>query len=132
MLGLAVVAMLLFASRPARAFVAKGAHMMTLEQLRELARLAGFPESQVDVAAAVAMAESGGNPLAVGDHSTSFGLWQVNTPSHPQYDASKLLDAEYNAHAAFAISQAGADWSPWTTFRTGAYKKYMPGGGGDA
>lgn len=101
-----------------------GGHL-TLAELRALAASVGFPDP--DVAAAVAMAESGGNPFAVGDEGTSFGLWQIHTPAHPEFEASRLLDASYNAHAALLISQSGADWTPWTTFRTGAYKQYMGG-----
>jgi hypothetical protein len=110
---------------------------MTLEQLRELAAKVGFPN--VDIAAAVAMAESGGDPLAQGDPkgpsaaapngvSSSFGLWQVHAPAHPEYDMTELLDAESNARAALAISQGGTDWSPWTTYKSGAYARYMPEG----
>jgi hypothetical protein len=96
---------------------------LSLADLRSLAASVGFPDPEL--AAAVAMAESGGNPFAVGDNSTSFGLWQIHTPSHPEFDASQLLTAGYNAHAALLISKSGTDWSPWTTFRTGAYKAFM-------
>lgn len=108
----------------------------SLEQLQALASSVGFPDPAL--AAAVAMAESGGNSCAQGDPlgafncdspngtSTSFGLWQVNTPANPQYDAKSLLDAQYNARAALAISKNGTYWTPWTTYRTGAYKKWYP------
>jgi hypothetical protein len=96
---------------------------LSLADLRSLAASVGFPDPEL--AAAVAMAESGGNPFAVGDAGTSFGLWQVHTPSHPEFDSSQLLVASYNAHAALLISKSGTDWSPWTTFRTGAYKQFM-------
>jgi Lysozyme like domain len=96
---------------------------MSLDDLRSLAASVGFPDP--DLAAAVAMAESGGNPFAVGDGATSFGLWQIHAPAHPEFAASQLLTAAYNAHAALLISKSGTDWSPWTTFRTGAYKAFM-------
>ena len=98
---------------------------MTLTELRQLAAQAGI--ANPDLAAAIAMAESGGNPMAVGDNGTSFGLWQIHVPSHPEYDAISLGDPLTNALAAKAISKGGTDWSPWTTFRTGAYRKYMGG-----
>lgn len=101
---------------------------LTVEQLRTLATSVGFTGEAVDVAAAVAMAESGGDPAAIGDSGTSFGLWQVNLPSHPQYKGAELLDATTNARAAFAISSGGANWQPWTTYRNGAYKRFMPVG----
>ncbi len=95
-------------------------------ELVALARRIGFRDP--DLAAAVALAESGGNALAVGDFGRSFGLWQVHTPAHPEYTAGGLMDPDYNARAAFAISKQGADWGPWTTFRNGDYKRFLPKG----
>lgn len=100
--------------------------VLSLAQTRELAAKVGFPDP--DLAAAVALAESGGNALAVGDFGRSFGLWQIHTPAHPEYSGQSLFDPDYNAHAALAISKQGADWSPWTTFRNGAYKRFLPKG----
>jgi soluble lytic murein transglycosylase-like protein len=90
-----------------------------------IAREAGFPEPEL--AAAIAMAESGGNANAVGDLylGGSYGLWQINIKAHPQYSVSLLFDPAYNARAAFEISKGGTDWNPWTTFRTGAYRQYL-------
>ena len=114
---------------------------MNLAELRALALSVGFPDPST--AAAVAMAESGGNPCALGDPempascaappsgpSTSFGLWQIHVPAHPQYDPSALLDPVYNARAALAISSGGRDWSHWSTFNSGKYAQYLPGGAG--
>jgi len=101
---------------------------MNFTQLRDLARSVGFPEDSLDIAAAVALAESSGNPNAVGDpqYGYSYGLWQINLPAHPNYDPQSLFDPTYNAKAAFDISSGGDNWEPWTTYRTGAYEKYMP------
>lgn len=110
---------------------------MTLAQLRSLAAAVGFPDPIT--AAAIAMAESGGDPCAQGDPniggrscvpngtSTSFGLWQVHVVGaiHAQYDPTRLLEAEYNARAALAISKNGTDFTPWTTFTSGVYKRYL-------
>jgi Lysozyme like domain len=96
---------------------------MSLADLRSLAASVGFPDP--DLAAAVAMAESSGNPFAVGDGGTSFGLWQIHVPDHPEFDRSSLLTAAYNAHAALLISKSGTDWSPWSAFRYGRYKQFM-------
>jgi Lysozyme like domain len=114
---------------------------VNLAQLRALAVSTGFEDP--DTAAAIAMAESGGNPLAQGDPpgpadatpngtSTSFGLWQVHVPAHPEYDPQSLLDPNYNAKAALAISSGGTVWKWWSTFNpdpvTGvpAYLQYLP------
>lgn len=118
---------------------------LTLEELRELAREEGFADP--DTAAAIAMAESSGDPWARGDPhtpsecstagpSTSFGLWQINLPAHPEYrpNAIRLLEPRYNAQAALAISRGGTSWQPWSTYHPGAhgepaaYLAWMPGG----
>lgn len=112
---------------------------LTLQQLRALAVSAGFADP--DTAAAIAMAESSGYPHAQGDPrgpflpvpngvSTSFGLWQIHTPVHPEFDPTRLLDPAYNAHAAVVLSNGGTSWSPWSTFNDGSYRQFMPGGGG--
>jgi hypothetical protein len=114
---------------------------LSLSDLRALAVATGFPDP--DTAAAVAMAESSGYPHAQGDPrgpflpspngtSQSFGLWQVNHPSHPEFDPARLLEADYNAHAALLISSGGTNWNPWSTFhpqggRPPAYLQFMPG-----
>lgn len=113
----------------------------TLAQLRALAVSTGFPDP--DTAAAIAMAEShiaGSVPDQANPSATnivtrpaagnlperSFGLWQINTLAHPQYNETQLLDPTYNAQAAFAVSQSGTTWKPWSTYTSGAYLRYMP------
>jgi hypothetical protein len=107
-----------------------------LAQLQRLAADVGFPDPSL--AASVAYAESGGDPCAQGDPnigvhpcsgpngtSTSFGLWQIHTPAHPEYDPTRLLrDPTYNARAAYAISRGGTDWAPWSTFNKGINRPY--------
>ena len=89
---------------------------MNLAELRALAASVGFPDP--DLAAAVAMAESGGNPNAYGDaqYGGSIGLWQINLPSHPGVTAAQLYDPTFNAQTAYQISNGGTNWKPWTTF----------------
>jgi lysozyme-like protein len=107
---------------------------VNLAQLRSLAASTGFPDP--DLAAAVAMAESKGNPSATAivtdpapgnGPERSFGLWQINTLAHPSYNEEALLDANYNAQAAFAISQGGTNWTPWSTYTHGLYLKFYSG-----
>lgn len=97
---------------------------MDLTQLRDLAASVGF--SDPDLAAAIAMAESGGNPNAVGDLALgrSIGLWQINLAAHPQYNENDLLDATNNAMAALAVSANGTNWRPWSTYNSGAYEQF--------
>jgi hypothetical protein len=108
---------------------------MTLAQLRSLAAHLGFPDPVT--AAAIAMAESGGdpsvthivaNPAPGYGPERSFGLWQINTLAWPQYDEGSLLDATYNGQAAYAISKGGRDWSAWSVYTSGLYKPFLMGG----
>ncbi len=97
-----------------------------LARLTQLAKEVGFPNPEL--AAAIAMAESGGQPGSVKNDAVehSVGLWQINIRVHPQYLQEDMLDPVKNAQAAFEISQHGKDWRPWTVFRTGAFKRYLP------
>lgn len=99
-------------------------------QIGALAYNAGVVSaSALAISIAIAMAESGGKVSATHkniDGSTDLGLWQINNRAHPNYDANKLISiASYNAGAMFAISAAGTNWGPWTTFTTGMYKQFL-------
>jgi hypothetical protein len=109
--------------------IPKNGTPFTIEQLRELAAQIGFPDP--NTAAAVAMAESSGFADAVGDSGHSLGLWQINIPAHPEYDAAQLFDPTYNGTAALAISQTAKGWNHWTMFTNGKYARYMPAPGVD-
>jgi len=75
----------------------------------------GSPAAEV-TAASIAMAESGGNQFATGTVGER-GYWQIN----PVNGALSTYRALGNAHAAVVMSGNGANWSPWTTFTSGAY-----------
>jgi|SRR5215831_11372618 len=102
-------------------------------QIATLAQNAGFSGQDLLTAVSVALAESSGNPNALGDVGIgqgSFGLWQINSLYHPEYgpDFTVLYDPQTNANAAYAIySQAGNRFTPWSTFKNGMYAKYLPG-----
>lgn len=99
---------------------------LTFAQLRALATAAGFPDPRL--AAAVAMAESGGKAWIIVPEpkgGPSFGLWQIHLSDHPQFRGVDLLDPATNARAALEISRNGADWSPWSTYKNGLHKPYL-------
>jgi hypothetical protein len=100
--------------------------LLTLAQLRELAVRHNFVDP--DRAAAIAKAESNGDPAAVGDLQlgVSHGLWQINLRWHPEYKGVNLFDPDENARAAYEISRGGTYWKPWSTFNSGASDRYMP------
>ncbi len=89
------------------------------------------------IATAISMAESGGSPAAQGDIGLmtsvwdwSAGLWQIrglraerNTGA--LRDSVANQDVNKNATAMYAISNGCSDWTPWSTFNTGAYQAYL-------
>jgi hypothetical protein len=110
-------------------------------QLEGLWIQAGGSAAAAPIAAAIALAESGGNPSShngnAGTGDDSWGLWQINMigsmgPSRrAQFGLTsntQLTDPLTNAKAAVALSNNGKNWSPWTTYTSGAYRKYMQGG----
>lgn len=112
--------------------------------LVDLLRSAGFSGQGLRTAYAVAMAESGGRPTAhntnakTGDNS--YGLFQINMlgrmgpARRKQYGLSSnddLLDPAANARVAFQMSGGGSNWGPWSTYKSGAYKKYLNADIGD-
>ena len=108
-----------------------GIGKLNFSGIQQYASAAGFSGDDLTTACAVALAESSGNPSVVGDLNVtpggSIGLWQINLKAHPEYTASQLTDPQTNANAAYAIYQAaGNAFTPWTTFKTGAYLSYVP------
>jgi hypothetical protein len=103
---------------------------LTAAQIAGYAETAGFTGPDLQVAVAVALAESSGNPNAVGDLAItpggSIGLWQINLKAHPQYTAAELTDPQTNANAAYAIyAAAGNQFTPWSTYNGGQYSAYI-------
>lgn len=113
-------------------------------ELQDLWVEAGGDHGIADVAAAVALAESHGDPSAIdnsafryrpgyhapppgADKEYSVGLWQINVLAHPSYSSSLLLEPLANAKAAISISLAAAGFGPWSTYTSGAYLQYLPG-----
>lgn len=97
--------------------------------------LAGGPASEASTAAAIGEAESSLNAKSVQQGqpyaTTGWGLWQItpgnSVPSVGVNDA--LLNPLTNAKAAVVkYKAAGNSFSPWTTFTSGAYLKYLPTG----
>ena len=91
---------------------------LSIREIYDAARSAGFTPHQAVTWTAIAMAESGGRTGALNDKGEySVGLWQINVRA----DASRaskwgdLSSPEGNARAAYAISLQGRDMRPWTT-----------------
>jgi lysozyme-like protein len=98
-------------------------------QIRSLWTRAGGSAAAQNTAAAIAMAESSGDPGASNrnsDGSVDRGLWQINSV----HGALSTFDRMGNARAAVRISGNGRNWRPWTVFRSGAYKRFLSSAGG--
>jgi LysM repeat protein len=85
--------------------------------LEELWEDAGGSSGEATMAASIAMAESGGNQYALSP-TNDYGYWQINGSWGP---ALATYNAIGNAKAAVHISADGGNWSPWTTYTSGAY-----------
>jgi hypothetical protein len=114
----------------------------TREEIIDILRRAGIPEKDVPVMVAIALAESMGDPEAIGDENLvdskwdeSIGLFQIRSlknPNDPRFNKAdklrikdRLFDPVYNAKVAYEISKKGKTWKDWTTFTEGTYKKFM-------
>jgi len=117
---------------------------LTHVQLEAAWIAAGGSPADADVAAAIAQAESGGDPSKINNTSDpskpgyhapsagaqpeySVGLWQINLVAHPGYTQAAMLTTTGNAGAAVAISSGGLSFSAWTTYEDGAYRPFLTG-----
>lgn len=109
---------------------------LSFDQLKSHAVSAGFNDADATRMAAIAMAESSGNPKA--HNSTppdnSYGLWQINMignlgPARRKQlgisSNEQLFDPATNAKAAKMIKDSQG-WNAWTVHKTGKYKQFMP------
>jgi len=104
---------------------------------------AGFRGDALVTATAIARGESSYNPSAVGDTSLtnstwgpSHGLWQIRTLNNPENYGNyrgdnlrvgdgRLFNPNTNAEAAYAVSNNGTDFGPWSVYTSGDYLNYI-------
>ena len=104
---------------------------------------AGFSGSSLATAYAIVKAESGGRPDAYNGNAktgdNSYGLFQINMlgsmgdarrQKFGLNDNSQLFDPTTNAKIAYAISNGGTNFNAWSTYKSGAYQKYLGPQGG--
>lgn len=110
----------------------------TTAEIYQAARQAGLSVPSAVIAAAVALAESGGDDRVLGDTTItgggwgpSVGVWQIRTRTE-QYGTGgdrDLLALQGNlgrqAAAMRNISAGGTNWAPWTVYTRGTYNKYL-------
>jgi len=103
----------------------------SFDQLVQALEGAGVPPGgRSHTGAAIARAESGGRSAAICDSCAgvreySVGPWQLNLLAHPGVSAACAMALNCAEAAASAISGRGSNWSPWTTYTTGAYRRYL-------
>lgn len=119
---------------------ATGGGKKSVEELVRIALEAGFSRGEASVMAAIAAAESGGDPTIDTVRSGldpnmrreySIGLWQINYKVHQNWlrselgitDPEQLRDPATNARAARAVKEKQG-LGAWATYTSGAYQPY--------
>ena len=100
---------------------------LSFRQIKSLAVRQGFSRDKAEILAAIALAESGGNTRAVykTDREYSVGLYQINLRAHPYITAAEAYDPVTATQWAYQISGGGKDFTPWTAYTTGAYRRFL-------
>jgi Lysozyme like domain len=109
---------------------------MTQSEIYSLALAGGLTSDRAKIAAAIAMAESKGDPNALNavPPDLSYGLWQINMlgklgperrKAYKLKSNDELFNPAVNTKAMLNISSQGNNWRPWSTYITGAYKPYL-------
>ncbi|MGH7240410.1 MAG: transglycosylase SLT domain-containing protein [Candidatus Saccharimonadales bacterium] len=94
------------------------------ETIADAAYKAGFRGHDLITAVAVALAESGGNRVAISP-TQDYGLWQINKPAHANlFHGDAWRHVNSNADMAHKVFKSSG-WTAWSTFKSGKYKQYM-------
>ena len=105
----------------------------TYGQLQQLWINNGGDTSVASVAGAIALAESDGDNYAnnyndsngLGGTQTSWGLWQISNGTHSE-PVPNIDDPDVNAQqAVIKYRDAGNQFTPWGTFTSGAYLRFL-------
>lgn len=111
---------------------------LTMAQAYAYARQAGFDPASATIIAAIGMAESGLVTDARGDVKLEDSYWgpsvgplqirtvKSQTGSGSDRDISRVgNDPLQNFIAGYDISHHGSDFGAWTTYNTGAYRRFL-------
>lgn len=98
---------------------------LSAQQIAALWIQYGGDPSAAQTAAAIALAESSGDPSAINPRDTngqpSYGLFQINGV----HGSQATTDLATNVRAAISISNNGQNWRPWGTFTSGRYLDFL-------
>lgn len=125
-----------FAPEASAGYTGSGGSMSAVDVARVYAQ-AGFTGEALVNMVAISRGESGWDAGAQGDTSITDGTWgpsiglsQIRSLNDQSgtggwRDATRLSDPLFNARAAYAISNGGTNFGPWTVWNEGIYKKYL-------
>lgn len=105
--------------------------LYTFAQLEALWINNGGSKALAPTMAAIALAESSGNPLAEnrtdnGGTQTSWGLWQLSDGTH-NMPVANILDPNINAQQAVAKYRSQG-LKAWGTYTSGKYRQFLQNG----
>ncbi|MGH4018854.1 MAG: hypothetical protein ACRDT0_06350 [Pseudonocardiaceae bacterium] len=99
---------------------------LSTAEIATVAHRAGFRGEDLQIAIAVALAESGRRPgVNAAGAEDSRGLWQINSVHFGRFDADRLYEPGYNARAARAVWRDAGGFGPWTTYRNGDHRPFL-------
>lgn len=100
---------------------------LSIGDMKQLAVRAGFQGEAANDMAAIAMAESRGNPMAHNDKypDDSYGITQINALAHGQAAKEALGNPQRAMELAFKISKGGTDFAAWSAYKSGAYREHL-------
>jgi hypothetical protein len=105
-------------------------------QIANAAKSAGFSGGDVAIATAIAFAESGGESTATNRNSngsTDYGLMQINSIHAAILRSGSWSNPGDNMKMAHKVyAEAGNKWTPWVTYKSGSYLKFLNKGNGAA
>lgn len=107
--------------------------ILSVAQAKAYASKAGFTGNALNIIVAIAQAESGLNTAAQhsnSDGSLDRGILQINARYHPEVSDACAYDATCSFQQGYRISSSGTNFSPWSTYTSGAYLRYMSSSGG--
>lgn len=89
----------------------------------------GWRGDDINIAVAVARAESDWNPRATNANtngSVDYGLFQINSIHAAILAGGNWANPQENAKMAFQVwTDAGGKWGPWVTYWSGSYRKFL-------
>lgn len=125
-----------FVPEASAGFESDGSAMSAIDVAKVYAQ-AGFRGDALVTMVAIARGESGWNPGARGDTTITTGTWgpsiglsqirslNAQAGTGGWRDPERLSDPLFNARAAYAISNGGTNFQPWTVYTHDIYQQYV-------